>query len=64
MREKLIKTDYNTNTKRSLTEMNEMAGQELIVVVHHPERMADLATNINKDVIYSVKGKTIKHHSP
>jgi len=24
--------------------MNEMAGQELIVVVHHPERIADLAT--------------------
>jgi len=32
MRENLIKINYTTNTKRSLTEMNEMAGQELIVV--------------------------------
>jgi hypothetical protein len=48
MRENLIKIDYTTNTKRSLTEMNEMAGQELIVVVPHPERIAGHATNISK----------------
>jgi phosphate transport system protein len=35
---------------------------DLILVGRHLERVADNATNIAEDVIYLVKGKTIKHH--
>ncbi len=34
----------------------------LILVGRHLERVADHATNISEDVIYYLKGKTIKHH--
>jgi len=37
-------------------------GVGLMMVSHNLERVADLATNIAEDVIYIVKGKTIKHH--
>ena len=35
---------------------------DLILVARHLERIADLATNIGEDVIYVIRGKTIKHH--
>jgi phosphate transport system protein len=34
----------------------------LILVSRNLERMADHATNVGEDVIYLVRGKSIKHH--
>jgi len=35
---------------------------QLVSIARNLERVADLATNIAEDVIYSLKGKVIKHH--
>lgn len=42
------------------TTINRAVG--LILIGRHLERIADHATNIAEDVIYLVRGKTIKHH--
>ena len=35
----------------------------LILIAKYLERVADLATNIAEDVVYTVKGEVIKHHA-
>jgi phosphate transport system protein len=36
---------------------------QLLLISRHLERVADHATNISEDVIYLIRGKTIKHHA-
>lgn len=35
---------------------------QLVSIARNLERVADLATNIAEDVVYTVKGEVIKHH--
>ena len=47
-----------------MTEHNISGCLQVILIGRNIERIADLATNIGEDVVYMVRGTTIRHQGP